>query len=304
MNKELIARAIKDIVGSDNIRTDEPMRNHTSFKVGGPADIMVIPDSVEKLASVLKICNQETIPFFVMGNGSNLVVRDKGIRGVVIKLFDNFNRFSVCDEVIEAQSGILLSRVSKIALENGLTGLEFAEGIPGTLGGAVYMNAGAYIGEMADVVVETEYMDTNGELRIIKGNQHQFGYRSSFIQKQTGIVLKSIMKLKKGNKNDIKALMDDFNKKRRDKQPLELPSAGSVFKRPTGYFAGKLIEDCGLRGYRIGGAEVSTKHCGFIVNIGNSSCQDILDLIEHIQSCVKDRFNVELSTEVKLVGEE
>jgi len=266
LEKELLAREIEKIAGQENVKLDEPMKNHTSFKVGGPADILVTPVSVSQLSQILK--------------GTNLIVRDKGIRGVVVKIFDNLNQFTVKDDIITAYAGILLSRVSTIAYENGLTGLEFACGIPGTLGGAVAMNAGAYGGEMKDVVVETEYMDKDGEIRVVRDDGHQFGYRTSFIQKNSGIVIKTSMKLKKGNKEEIKALMDDLTQRRQEKQPLEMPSAGSIFKRPEGYFAGKLIEDCGLRGHRIGGAEVSQKHCGFIVNTGDAKAKDILDLIE------------------------
>jgi len=287
LEKELLAREIEKIAGQENVKLDEPMKNHTSFKVGGPADILVTPVSVSQLSQILKLCKNKSVPVFVMGNGTNLIVRDKGIRGVVVKIFDNLNQFTVKDDIITAYAGILLSRVSTIAYENGLTGLEFACGIPGTLGGAVAMNAGAYGGEMKDVVVETEYMDKDGEIRVVRDDGHQFGYRTSFIQKNSGIVIKTSMKLKKGNQEEIKALMDDLTQRRQEKQPLEMPSAGSIFKRPEGYFAGKLIEDCGLRGHRIGGAEVSQKHCGFIVNTGDAKAKDILDLIEYIRNTVK-----------------
>ncbi|ADU75160.1 MAG TPA: UDP-N-acetylmuramate dehydrogenase [Hungateiclostridium thermocellum] len=303
MEKELLAREIEKIAGQENVKLDEPMKNHTSFKVGGPADILVTPVSVSQLSQILKLCKNKSVPVFVMGNGTNLIVRDKGIRGVVVKIFDNLNQFTVKDDIITAYAGILLSRVSTIAYENGLTGLEFACGIPGTLGGAVAMNAGAYGGEMKDVVVETEYMDKDGEIRVVRDDGHQFGYRTSFIQKNSGIVIKTSMKLKKGNKEEIKALMDDLTQRRQEKQPLEMPSAGSIFKRPEGYFAGKLIEDCGLRGHRIGGAEVSQKHCGFIVNTGDAKAKDILDLIEYIRNTVKMKFGVDMQTEVRIVGE-
>lgn len=295
---------MQNIVNEENIKIDEPMKNHTSFKVGGPADLLVTPTSVLQLSEILKLCNKENIPIFVMGNGTNLVVSDKGIRGVVVKIFDNLNDYCIKDDTIEAYGGILLSKVSNIALENELTGLEFASGIPGTLGGAVAMNAGAYGGEMKDVVVETEYIGRSGEIKVIYGDEHEFGYRTSFIQKQSGIVIKSVLKLKRGCREQIKDLMEDLTGRRQDKQPLEMPSAGSVFKRPEGYFAGKLIEDCGLRGYRIGGAEVSNKHCGFIVNRGDSTSEDIINLIKHIQKTVNDKFGVELQTEVRIVGEE
>jgi UDP-N-acetylmuramate dehydrogenase len=303
LEKELFVGRIKEIVGSENVKLDEPMKNHTSFKVGGPADILVTPVSVLQLSQLMKFCKSENVPVFVMGNGTNLIVKDKGIRGVVIKIYDNLNEFTVKDDIITAYAGVLLSKISMAAYENGLAGLEFASGIPGTLGGAVAMNAGAYGGEMKDVIIETEFMDRDGEIRVIRNDEHQFGYRTSLIQKLSGIVIKSSMKLKKGNKEEIKALMDDLTKRRQDKQPLEMPSAGSVFKRPEGYFAGKLIEDCGLRGYRIGGAEVSNKHCGFIVNSGNAKAKDILDLIQYIQNTVKMKFGVEMQTEVRIVGE-
>ncbi|HEX3027751.1 MAG TPA: UDP-N-acetylmuramate dehydrogenase, partial [Clostridia bacterium] len=235
---------------------------------------------------------------------SNLIVRDKGIRGIVIKICGNLAGFSVRDDIIEAETGILLSRLSNVAAENSLRGLEFASGIPGTLGGAVVMNAGAYIGEMKDVVFETDYIDTEGEIRTVKDEQHKFGYRTSFIQKTGGIVLKSKVKLKFGDKTAIKSLMDDLNQRRKDKQPLEYPSAGSVFKRPEGFYAGKLIEDCGLKGFMLGGAEVSLKHCGFIINTNNATASDVINLIRHIQETVKSKFGIELQTEVKIVGEE
>ena len=256
------------------------------------------------MRGVLKLCNKENIPVFVMGNGTNLLVADKGIRGIVVKLHDNINKYAVYGDSIEAYGGILMSRLSNIAFENTLSGLEFASGIPGTLGGAVAMNAGAYGGEMKDVVIETEFLDRTGELRVIREKEHEFGYRTSFIQKQSGIVVKSHLKLKKGNKADIRDLMNDLTKRRQHKQPLEMPSAGSVFKRPEGYFAGKLIEDCGLRGYRIGGAQVSTKHCGFIVNTGDAVSSDVIRLIKYIQDTVKLKFGVELQTEIRFVGEE
>ena len=304
MDREKYTKLLENIAGKENVKTNEPMKNHTSFKIGGPADFFVTPCSVYSLCEVIKLCNNEKLPIFIMGNGTNLLVSDKGIRGVVVKIYDNLSDFHVKEDCIEAYGGILLSKLSDIALENGLTGFEFASGIPGTLGGAVAMNAGAYGGEMKDVVVETEYIDKEGNIKIVRGEEHQFGYRTSFIQKQSGIAVKSLIKLKKGDKSSIKALIDDLTARRRDKQPLEMPSAGSVFKRPEGYFAGKLIEDCGLRGYSIGDAQVSEKHCGFIVNKGNATAKDILDLIRHIQKTVKDKFSVDLQTEVRIVGEQ
>jgi len=304
LEKKTLADLLADVVGRDNIKIDEPMKNHTSFKVGGPADILVTPANTQMMIEVLDICKKSGVRPFVMGNGTNLVVRDKGIRGVVVKICENMNDCNVKDECIEADAGILLSRLSKVALEHGLSGLEFASGIPGTLGGAIVMNAGAYDGQMQDVVVETHYIDMDGNMRVLRGDEHQFSYRSSIIQKQGGIVTKAVLKLKKKDKASIKQRMDELNAKRKNSQPLELPSAGSVFKRPVGYYAGKLIEDCGLRGYRIGGAQVSVKHCGFIVNNSGASAQDIIDLIKYIQNEVKIKYNVELETEVKIIGEE
>lgn len=304
MNKVLIYEQVKDIVGIQNIKIDEPMKKHTSFKLGGNADILVTPRNVEELKDIMIICKTEKLPYIIMGNGTNLIVRDKGIRGIVIKLFDKFESYSIDGEVIKASAGTLLSKISNIALKHGLSGLEFASGIPGTLGGAVAMNAGAYGGEMKDVVIKTEYMDIDGQIKVVEGNEHQFGYRSSFIQNKELIVLKSYMKLVEIDKQKIKEKMNDLNSRRKNVQPLDMPSAGSVFKRPEGFFAGKLIEDCGLRGFRIGGAEVSNKHCGFIVNTGNATTLDVLNIIRHVQDTVMTNFGVELKTEVKVVGEE
>jgi len=304
LHNRYITDLLEEIVGKDNIKLNEPMKNHTSFRVGGPADILIMPSNTERLVEVLKLCKEKKVPFFIMGNGTNLIVRDKGIRGVVIKTYENFNEYKVIDNVIEAYAGILLSRIADIALEKELSGLEFASGIPGTLGGAVFMNAGAYGGEMKDIVIQTEYIDSDNQVRVLSGSQHEFGYRSSCIQRESGIVLKSRIMLKKGSKSEIKAVMEDLNTRRTEKQPLELPSAGSVFRRPEGYYAGKLIQDCGLRGYRIGGAEVSCKHCGFIVNSDGATAEDIISLIKHIQKSVKAKFGVDMRTEVRIVGEE
>ena len=304
MNREDIIRLLAGIAGAGNVRSDEAMKKHTSFKVGGPADVFVTPGSMDSLVGIYRECLDKNIPVFIFGNGTNLIVRDKGIRGVVIKIFDNLNNYCVAGDTITADAGILLGRLSKIALENGLAGLEFAEGIPGTLGGAAAMNAGAYTGEMANVIARTKYLDKNGNITLLEGNEHKFGKRASFIQSDGGIALGSEIKLHKGDPGEIMSKMDDFNKQRREKQPLEMPSAGSIFKRPEGFFAGKLVQDCGLGGFRIGDAEVSCKHCGFIVNAGNATAGDVISLIRHIQKSVKEKYGVELHTEVKIVGEE
>jgi len=282
---------------------DEPMKNHTSLRIGGNADILLVPHDVMQLAQIIQLSKQHGIPYFVMGNGSNLLVSDKGIRGLTIKTHNAIQHVNVNKNYITAGCGVLLSKLSNIALKNGLTGLEFASGIPGTLGGAIVMNAGAYGGEMKDVVVETKYIDEDGTIKTIKGEEHKFGYRTSIFQGTQKIVVESTLKLDFGDMVDIKNKMDDLNTRRREKQPLDMPSAGSTFRRPEGYYAGKLIQDSGLKGFRIGGAQVSEKHCGFIVNTGNATAKDVLDLVQHIQATVKEKFNVELHTEIKFVGE-
>lgn len=301
-NEEFVQKLVS-VAGKDGVSVNEPMANHTSFKIGGPADIMTYPGNSNQLVNIVKECVKSNIPYMVMGNGTNLLVSDKGIRGVVIKIYDNLAAFKVDNDTIELEAGMLVSKASKLALEYSLTGLEFAEGIPGTVGGAVTMNAGAYIGEMCMVVHQTEYMDGEGNIITITGDEHCFSYRSSIIQKSKGIVLKTRLKLQKGDSVNIKEKMDEFNFKRRDKQPLEWPSAGSVFKRPQGYFVGKLIDDCGLRGYGIGGAQISDKHSGFIINRGGATCSDVLALIKHIQTTVDGKFGVQLEPELRIIGD-
>jgi UDP-N-acetylmuramate dehydrogenase len=303
LNKFEITELIRRIPGV-SAAMDEPMSCHTSFRIGGPADIFARPGDPAGLAEILRICRENRVPAMIMGNGTNLIVRDRGIRGVVIQLTDNMCGFEVKGEEISAEAGILISRLSKIAMEHGLTGLEFAEGIPGTLGGAVTMNAGAYDGEMSMVVKSSEYIGDDGQIHVLDNRQHCFAKRSSIIQSNGGVVLRSVIGLKKGDKEKIKEKMDEYHARRREKQPLDMPSAGSIFKRPEGYFAGKLVQDCGLKGMRIGGAEVSCLHCGFIVNTGGASAQDVISLIRHIQDVVYQKYGVELQTEVKIVGEE
>lgn len=302
MEKSEIDKILSEITNKKNIKTNEPMSRHTSFKIGGPADFLVTPENRGELARLVKVLKEKDIPSFIMGNGSNLLVTEKGIRGVVIKIFDNFRDIKVEGDHITAEGGALLSKIAKTALENSLEGFEFASGIPGTLGGAIVMNAGAYGGEMKDVSVMTEYMDSDGNISMLEGEAQGFGYRTSAIPKGS-IVLSARLKLEKGEYSKIKAFMDDLNSRRKEKQPLTMPSAGSVFKRPEGYFAGKLIEDCGLKGTKIGGAQISEKHCGFIVNKENACSADVLDLIEICRKKVFEKFGVELETEVKIIGE-
>lgn len=304
MNKDDIAELLRHIPGSGAITIDEPMSRHTSFGIGGPADVFVRPIDRSGLVSVLKVCAENGVPALVMGNGTNLIVRDKGIRGVVIRITDNFSAYKADGEEISAESGILLARLARIALSRELTGLEFAEGIPGTLGGAVAMNAGAYGGEMSLVVGSSEYLAPDGRIYTLDNAGHCFGKRFSFIQADGGVVIKTVIRLKKGNRERINAKMEEFGARRREKQPLGLPSAGSIFKRPEGYFAGKLIQDCGLKGFGVGGAEVSDLHCGFIVNRGNATAQDVVTLIKYIQDKVYDVYGVLLQTEVRIVGEQ
>jgi UDP-N-acetylmuramate dehydrogenase len=303
LNKVIIAELLAHLQGTGAVTVNEPMAEHTSFKIGGPADVFVKPRNIEGLVNIVNTYTERGIPLFVMGNGTNLLVRDKGIRGVVMQVADNIGVYVAEGESITAEAGISLSRLARVAMKHGLSGLEFAEGIPGTLGGAITMNAGAYNGEMSMVVEASEYMNPGGSIITIGNLQHRFGKRTSFVQEDGGVVLRTKLKLKKDDKERIKARMDEFRASRRKKQPLDLPSAGSIFKRPEGYFAGKLIQDCGLKGFRIGDAEVSGLHCGFIVNRGNATAEDVLRLIEYIREKVYAKFGVELQTEVKTVGE-
>ena len=288
---------------SSNIKIDEPMSLHTSFKVGGPADFFITPKSIKELANIYKFCKKENIPAFVMGKGTNILVSDKGIRGVVIRVGDNLSNFTFKENMLDAEAGVDLAVISKAAAEKNLAGLEFSCGIPGSLGGAVIMNAGAYGGEIKDILVNTTYMNENGDIEKISTKDHKFRYRSSVLQERKGIVLKSQLKLFEGKKENIEKTMEELTYLRKTKQPLDKPSAGSVFKRPEGYYAGKLIEDSNLKGFQIGGAQVSNLHCGFIINKGNASSDDIINLINHIKGTVQDKFGVYLETEVKIVGE-
>ena len=282
---------------------NEPMKNHTSFKVGGPADIFIEPDDMAELVKAIKDLREQGVSYYIIGNGSNLLVSDKGLRGAVVKIGEKFGSVSINNDIITAESGVLLSTLSKMAAREGLTGMEFASGIPGSLGGAVTMNAGAYGGEMKDIVEWVELLDQDLNLKRLKNDEMKFMYRKSIIEPGKHIVLRCCIRLKKGNKDEIDSKMAELAEKRKSKQPLHLPSAGSTFKRPEGYFAGKLIEDAGLRGFTIGGAQVSTLHCGFVVNNGDAAAKDVYDLIRHVQKTVFKKFNVMLEPEVKILGE-
>ncbi len=304
MNKEFIYRQLLNILDEESIKVDELMKKHITFKVGGPADFLVKPKTEEELRKVIKFAKEENIPFLVIGNGSNLLVKDGGIRGIVIELSDNFNNYEIEGNIIKSQSGALLSILGRNAMKNSLSGFEFAAGIPGTLGGALAMNAGAYGGEMKQVVKSVRLMDTEGNIFELSNEEMEFEYRKSLLSRKDYIVLSAVIELQEGNMDKIKETMADYSNKRVTKQPLNLPSAGSTFKRPEGHFAAKLIDDCGLRGLTLRGAQVSDKHCGFVVNMGDANAKDILDLMFIVKSTVNEKFGIMLEEEVKILGED
>lgn len=301
MNKLL--ESLYKIVEKERVLCDEPMDKHTTFRVGGPADYFVRVKTAKEVQEIIRFCKKEDVPYYVMGNGSNLLVGDKGYRGVVLQIAKEMNAINVEGNVICAQAGALLSRIGNKALEAGLTGFEFAAGIPGTLGGAVVMNAGAYGGEMKDVLVDVTVLSPDGEIEVLSGEELSMGYRTSVIAEKGYIVLQATLRLEAGDKEAIKARMDELRQQRQTKQPLEYPSAGSTFKRPEGYFAGKLIQDANLRGFQVGGAQVSEKHCGFVINKGGATATDIALLMEQVREKVQKDFNVTLEPEVKKIGE-
>jgi UDP-N-acetylmuramate dehydrogenase len=287
----------------ENVKFNEPMKKHTSFKIGGPAEMLIEPENEEQFKCVIKRLKEDNISYCIIGAGSNLLVGDKGISGAVIKMAKDFGGLSLSGDTITAGSGVMLSKLANFAASNGLSGLEFAGGIPGTVGGAVYMNAGAYGGEMKDVVISTRYMTDSGEIKEITGDEHKFVYRGSVFS-SGGYILSTTFKLNKKPEEEIRAVMKDLNGRRRDKQPLEYPSAGSTFKRPEGYFAAKLIEDAELKGASVGGAAVSEKHAGFVINkSGEATAKDVLKLVELIKERVMEKFGVELSCEIKMIGD-
>lgn len=303
MGIELVYQQLKERIKPECIRLKEPMKEHTSFRIGGSADIMVLPDSARQIIDTVEICRSNSCPYYIMGNGTNLLVRDNGYRGVIIKTSANMKDCKVEGERVYGQSGILLSTLSKIIVSEGLEGFEYASGIPGTLGGAVTMNAGAYGGEIKDSIEWARVMNADGDVMTYTKQQLELGYRTSIIQREDLIVLDCGLRFVRGDREAIQAKLDEYTRLRKAKQPLNVPSAGSTFKRPEGYYAGKLIEDAGLKGARIGDAQVSELHCGFIVNVGNATADDIIALINHVKKRVKERFNVELQPEVKVIGE-
>lgn len=300
MNQE-IKKMFCELLGRDHVLTDEPMKQHTTFKIGGPADYFLVPETGEEVGEIIKICRKTDTPYFILGNGSNLLVGDGGYRGAVIQVYRNMSAVTVEGTTITAQAGALLSAVAAAAKNASLTGFEFAGGIPGTVGGAAVMNAGAYGGEMKDVLVEVTVMDAEGKIFAISAEKLELGYRTSVIKKAGYIVLEAKIRLKEGDQEAIRERMKELTIQRTTKQPLEYPSAGSTFKRPEGYFAGKLIDDAGLRGYRVGGAMVSEKHCGFVINYDNATATDVINLMKDVQAKVKEKFGVQLEPEVRII---
>jgi len=294
---------LEDIISINKIKYSEPMSKHTTMKVGGAVDIMVVPDTIDEIIDVIKYAREKDIPVKIIGMGSNMVVSDLGIEGIIIKITGNMSNVTIDGEYLITTSGTSMPKAAVIAKQNLLGGFEFACGIPGTIGGGVKMNAGAYGGQMSDIIVSCKYLDNELNLQEVENKDMNFSYRHSiFIDNPKYIILEAKFKLNKSNYEDIDIKMKENNLSRKTKQPLEYPSAGSVFRRPEGYFVGKLISDCNLRGICIGGAQVSEKHTGFIINKGNATCEDVRNLIKHIQKTVHDKFNVDLRTEVEFVG--
>lgn len=293
-------------IDKDKILKDEPMALHTSFKIGGKADFLVKPSTEDEIISILKFSKENDIPVFILGNGSNILVRDGGIRGITIKPnLQDISIFENDDDVdIIVGAGYPVAKLSRIVSQKEIAGLEFLSGIPGTIGGAVKMNAGAYGSEMKDCVVETKYMDYDGNIYIINAEKHEFGYRRSIFSKKEVIILETKLKLNYGEKEIIDNKINEITEQRKQKQPITMPSAGSVFKRGDGFVTARLIDECGLKGFSIGGAEVSTMHAGFIVNKGNATANDVIELIEYVKNKVKEKYNVDLELEVLIVGED
>lgn len=301
MNDQFLTE-LQNVMGGSGIFMEEPMKKHTTFRVGGPADVLVQPDETA-LAAILALCRQYHVPYSFIGNGSNLLVGDKGIRGVVIEMTDPMGNIEVDGTKITAQAGAMLSKIANTAASNGLGGMEFAAGIPGSVGGAVVMNAGAYGGEMKDIIERVYVLDENGAQLELDRDALDLGYRHSCIPEKKYIVTKVVLDLVPCNEAEIRSEMKELNEKRAEKQPLQYPSAGSTFKRPEGYFAGKLIMDAGLRGYQVGGAQVSEKHCGFVINKEDATAADICQLMQDVSDKVQAQFGVVLEPEVKMIGE-
>lgn len=300
---EAVKQKFCQVLGKEQVLFEEPMKSHTTFRIGGPAEVFIMPKSIKQVQMAVKICQEEQIPYFILGNGSNLLVSDRGYRGVIIQMDRNMGEIQVEGTEIQAAAGALLSSIAVAARRESLTGFEFAGGIPGTLGGAVVMNAGAYGGEMKDVLKEVTVMDGDGKIFTLPASELEMGYRTSIIKTAGYLVLSARITLSRGKEEDIKARTRELSEMRTQKQPLDYPSAGSTFKRPEGYFAGKLIMDSGLRGYSVGGAMVSEKHCGFVINKGNATAEDVVSLMKHVTEVVREKYGVTLEPEVKFLGE-
>ena len=298
MISKTVVETLENFLPTENIYINEPMSKHTTFRIGGEADCFLRIETVEQLMKVQRYLQQLEIPYFVLGNGSNVLVNDEGYRGVILEIADKMNEVRVMGSLIVAQAGASMSKIARVACENGLTGFEFASGIPGTIGGGVVMNAGAYGGELKQVVTLVKVVDKEGNLLELDNETMEFGYRTSAIKHHPFTVAEVHIQLTAGNQEDIKARMEELTAKRREKQPLEYPSAGSTFKRPEGYFAGQLIMEAGLRGHQVGGAQVSEKHCGFVINKGGATAADVKQLISYVQTTVKSQFGVDLEPEV------
>lgn len=302
MKKEFYDALIQ-LTEEKNVLTDEPLKNHVTFRVGGAADYFVSPESAEEVQKIILLCKEAGMPYYILGNGSNLLVSDQGYRGVIIQIYKSMSEISVKGEFVTAQAGALLSAIAAKAAGESLAGFEFASGIPGTIGGAAVMNAGAYGGEMKDVLEQVTVLTKEGELLTIPKEELDMGYRTSKVAKNQCIVLEAVIHLAHGEQEKIREKMNELKEKRTTKQPLEYPSAGSTFKRPEGYFAGKLIEEAGLRGFQVGGAQVSEKHCGFVINKDNATASEVRELIRQVSERVKANSGVTLEPEVKMLGE-
>uniref|UniRef100_I5AT11 UDP-N-acetylenolpyruvoylglucosamine reductase n=1 Tax=Eubacterium cellulosolvens (strain ATCC 43171 / JCM 9499 / 6) TaxID=633697 RepID=I5AT11_EUBC6 len=300
--REEIFKKFQKILGEDQVIYGEPMSRHTTFRIGGPADYFLTPAGAEEIRDVIAYCREVELPYFILGNGSNLLVSDEGFRGAVIQVDHRMQEITVEGRAIRAQAGVLLSKAAAVARDHSLTGLEFASGIPGTLGGGVSMNAGAYGGELKDVLVRVRVVDRDLQIRDIEAGDLDLGYRHSRIQDEEMVVTDVTLELMEGRMEEISSRMNELREARTSKQPLEFPSAGSTFKRPEGYFAGKLIMDAGLKGFRVGDAQVSEKHCGFVINRGAATAKDVCTLIESVQEKIREKDGVLLEPEIRFLG--
>ncbi len=307
LENDELKKELEEIAGVSAVLINEPLKAHTTFRIGGPADYLVIPETSQVLRDCILCCKKHGVAFDIIGNGSNILAGDLGYRGVIFQLYKTLENVSFEKDkdgvIIRAGAGIMLGRLANMAAAKGLGGMEFAAGIPGTLGGAVFMNAGAYGGEMKQILVSAKVLDENMQEMELSCEELELGYRTSIIQKKSYVVIEAAIRLSHGDKEIIEDTMKELSRKRRDKQPLEYPSAGSTFKRPEGYFAGKLIQDAGLKGYRVGDAMVSEKHSGFVVNVGEATAKDVVTLMEDVNNKVLEQFGVPMTPEVRRLGE-